>query len=67
MLIHKLLFGAHTLSSFQGVEIEVFHHIQRCPLSGYWNRGTAIYREVSSFQGMKVPLYTNVSSFCSLI
>ena len=37
MLIHKILFGTHLsdhdtkVSSFQGVGIEEFHCIQRCP------------------------------------
>ena len=37
MLIHKLLFGTYPsvlnigVSSFQGVGIEEFHCIQRCP------------------------------------
>ena len=50
------------VSSFQGVEIEEFHCIQRCPHI----RGLVpLYTEVSSFQCVNrgVPLYTEVSSF----
>ena len=40
--------------------------IEKCFLSGCWNRGVPLYTEVSSFQGgwnRGVPLYTEVSSF----
>ena len=65
------------MSSFQGVGIEEFHCIQRCPhftvlgieefhcilISGCWNRG--VYRGVliSGCWNRGVPLYTEVSSF----
>ena len=56
------------MSSFQGVGIEEFHCIQRCPhfrglsstvyrgvlISGCWNRGFPLYTEVSSFQGVGI-------------
>ena len=38
------------VSSFQGVEIEEFHHIQRCPHLG----GVPLCTEVSSFQGVGI-------------
>ena len=57
MLIHKLLFEAHprvlnTVFSFQGVGIEEFHCIQRCP--HFRNREVLLYAEVSSFQGVGI-------------
>ena len=57
------------MSSFQGVGIEEFHCIQRCPhfrwleshyiqrcllISGGWNREVLLYTEVSSFQGVGI-------------
>ena len=30
--------------------MEEFHCIQKCPISGGWNRGVPLYTEVSSFQ-----------------
>ena len=59
------------MSSFQGIGIEEFHCIERCPhFKGLEWRGVLISRgwnrEVSSFQGCwnrGVPLYTEVSSF----
>ena len=54
------------MSSLQGVGVEGFHCIQRCPHSGCWNRGIPLYTEVSSLLGVLinrgVPLYTEVSS-----
>ena len=52
--------------SFQGVGIERFHCIQRCPhFRGLEYRGTAVYRGVliSGGWNIGVPLYTEVSSF----
>ena len=59
------------MSSFQGVGIEVFHCIQRCPhfrglgstvhrgvlISGGWNREVPLYTEVSSFQGVGIEVF----------
>ena len=42
------------VSSFQGVGIEWFHCIQRCPHFRCWNRGVPLYTEVSSFQGVGI-------------
>ena len=38
------------MSSFQGVGIEEFCCIQRCPHFMGWNRGVLLYTKVSSFQ-----------------
>ena len=42
------------MSSFQGVGIEEFHCIQRCPhfKGGVGIEGVPLYTEVSSFQGV---------------
>ena len=48
------------VSSFQGVEIEEFHCIQKCP---HLNRGILLCTEVSSFHNRVVSLYTEVFSF----
>ena len=42
------------MSSFQGVGIEVFHCIQRCPHFKELNRGVLLYTELSSFQGVGI-------------
>ena len=42
------------VSSFQGVGIEEFHCIQRCPHFRGWSRGVPLYTEVSSFQGVGI-------------
>ena len=64
------------MSSFQGVAIEEFHCIQRCPhfrglgftvyrgvlISGGWNRGVPLVL-ISGGWNRGVSLYTEVSSF----
>ena len=54
------------MSSFQGVGIEEFHCIQRCPhFRGLEYRSSTVYRGVLISGGWNrgVPLYTEVSSF----
>ena len=51
---------------FQGVEIEVFHCIQRCPYFRGWNRGSSTVCKgvlISGCWNRGVPLYAEVSSF----
>ena len=57
MLIHYLGHPSDLdsgVSSFQGVKIEGFYCIQRCLISGCWNRGVPLYTEVSSFQDVGI-------------
>ena len=50
------------MSSFQGVGIEEFHCIQRCP---HFRGSSTVYRDVLVSEGWNrgVPLYTEMSSF----
>ena len=51
-IIRGIHISGSWIHSFQGVEIEEFHCIQRYHLG--WNRGVPLYTEVSSFQGVGI-------------